>query len=292
VSEKMTFDEYEKRSAESDLEEDSSDLMVPLLGLGGEVGTLLSEYKKKRRKDGFAYTGFEETLKIEMGDVLWYLAALARRSGLSFADIAESNLDKTRRRWLGGPDRPRLDFDAEFGDNERLPRNFQVAFAISHDSQLRPHSQMTIMGEEVGDPINDNAREDDYYRFHDVFHLSYAAGLGWSPVFRSLLKRKRKAEKEIDEAEDGARAAATEEAVAALVFNMSQPYNFFEGSEHVDGDILEAVQLLTAKLEVGVASPRDWELAILSGFNVWRELRKNNGGIVEVNLDEGSLRVI
>lgn len=291
MSEKLTFEAYEERSAETDLEEKSNDLMVPLLGLGGEVGTLLSEYKKKRRKDGFAYTGFEQTLKIEMGDVLWYLSALARRSGLSLNEIAEANLAKTRRRWLGDAERSRFEFDAEFGSGESLPRTFEVTFSVSHDSDLRPHSQMTISGEEIGDPINDNAREDDYYRFHDVFHIAYAAVLGWSPVLRSLLKRKRKAERATDDAEDGARAAATEEAVAALVFNMAQPYNFFAGSEHVDGDILKAVQLLTAKLEVGIASPRDWEVAILSGFNVWRQLREKNGGTVEVNLSEGTLRV-
>jgi hypothetical protein len=151
---------------------------------------------------------------------------------------------------------------------------------------------MTIHGEEIGDPINDNAREDDHYRFHDVFHLSYAAVLGWSPVLRKLVERKRKSDKETDEAEDGARAAATEEAVVALVFNMAAAYGYFERSEHVDGDILGAVQVITSKLEVGIAALRDWELAILSGFNVWRNLRATNGGTVRVDLDQGTLEVV
>ena len=42
--------------------------------------------------------------------------------------------------------------------------------------------------------------------FHDVFHLAYAAVLGWSPTTRALLKIKRKSRPEIDENEDGARA--------------------------------------------------------------------------------------
>jgi hypothetical protein len=150
---------------------------------------------------------------------------------------------------------------------------------------------MEILGEEIGDPINDNSMESDFYRFHDVFHLAYAAILGWSPVFRKLIERKRKSDPAIDEAEDGARAAAIEEAVVALVFNMAQAYDYFDGSEHVDGDILKAVELLTNKLEVGIASLRDWELAILSGFDVWRDLKANNGGAVLVDLDNGTLTV-
>jgi len=292
VTDGLTFDEYEERSGETDLEPETDDLTIPLLGLGGEIGTVLSEYKKKRRRDGVAYTGFEDTLKAELGDVLWYLAAVARRSKLSLSAIAEANLDKTRHRWLDDPARRRLNFDADFGDSESLPRKFDAIFSVSHDADLRPHSQMTILGDEIGDPINDNAREDDHYRFHDVFHLSYAAVLGWSPVLRKLLERKRKSDKETDEAEDGARAAATEEAVVALVFNMAAAYEYFERSEHVDGDILHAVQVITSKLEIGIAALRDWELAILSGFNVWRQLRDADGGTVRVDLDQGTLHVI
>lgn len=287
----LSFDEYEEKAAETDLEAEADDLTIPLLGLAGEVGTLLSEYKKKRRKDGIAYTGFEETIKVELGDALWYLTAVARRKGLKLSEIAEANLDKTRRRWLGVPDRPKLDFDSGFAPEERLPRRFEVIFSVTVDEHLQSHSQMSILGEEIGDPINDNSLESDHYRFHDVFHLANAAVLGWSPVLRKLLKRKRKSDRAIDDAEDGARAAAVEEAVVALIFNMARSYEYFEKSEHVDGDILAAVGLITAKLEVGIASPRDWEMAILSGYNVWRELRANNGGTVEVDLDLGSLEI-
>lgn len=288
----LTLDDYQRRSAETDLESDNADLTIPLLGLGGEVGTLLSEYKKKQRNDGAAYTGFEETLKVEMGDVLWYLASLARRSGFELSEIAETNLEKTRARWLGDSGRPRLNFDAKFGDDERLPRQFLVEFDVSVDANLQEHSQMRISGKEIGDPINDNARIDDHYRFHDIFHISYAAVLGWSPILRSLLERKRKAEPETDRAEDGARAAVTEEAVASLVFNMARVYDYFDGSEHVDGDILKSVQLITSKLEVASCSARDWEIAILTGFNVWRELRDNRGGKVEVDLEKGTLTTV
>jgi hypothetical protein len=37
-------------------------------------------------------------------------------------------------------------------------------------------------GINIGDQLTDNHLEPDDYRFHDVFHLSYTAILGWSPV--------------------------------------------------------------------------------------------------------------
>ncbi len=62
-------------------------LGVPLLGLFGETGSLLSEAKKKHR-DAVSYTGYEATVIEELGDVLWYLAAVAHRGGLSLAELA------------------------------------------------------------------------------------------------------------------------------------------------------------------------------------------------------------
>ncbi len=61
-------------------------------------------------------------------------------------------------------------------------------------------------GINIGDRLTDNRLEPDDYRFHDVFHLAYAAILGWSPVLRALFKVKRKSCPKIDENQDGARA--------------------------------------------------------------------------------------
>ena len=284
----LTLDQYQRRSAETDIDDAEGDPTIPLLGLAGEVGTLVSEFKKKHRPDGHTYTGFEDVVKAEMGDVLWYLAALARRADLDLSEVAEANLHKTRLRWLDDPERPRLAFDAEFDVGEQLPRQFVVEFS-AHEKDGQVLSQMRISGNDIGDPIEDNAREPDYYRFHDIFHIGYAAVLGWSPILRSLVSRKRKTDPETDRAEDGARAAITEEAVAALVFNMASAYDFFAGAERVDDAILAAVQTITVKLEVGVCAARDWERAILAGFAVWRDLRDNEGGSVEVDLHQGTL---
>ena len=85
----MTFlSRYQEVSATTD-QVDSTDTLqstIYLLGVLGEYGTLLSEIKKYRR-DGDAYTGFTEHVSEELGDVLWYLVAVARKLGVDIARI-------------------------------------------------------------------------------------------------------------------------------------------------------------------------------------------------------------
>jgi MazG C-terminal domain len=150
---------------------------------------------------------------------------------------------------------------------------------------------MRFEGEALGDPIDDNARFADDYRFHDAFHLGHAAVLGWSPVLRRLIKRKRKADPDVDRSEDGARAAAIEEAVTALVFEMAKAYDYFGGAQRVDDAILRAVTTVTAGLEVAERTAADWESAILAGFSLWRDLRERGGGVVHVDLDARALHL-
>jgi hypothetical protein len=57
------------------------------LGLFGEIGSLVSALKKRRR-DKDAYFGYERGVLEEVGDVLWYASAFARRGGTSLAEVA------------------------------------------------------------------------------------------------------------------------------------------------------------------------------------------------------------
>ncbi len=279
----MTLDEYQRRAARTDIEPENGNPIVPLLGLAGEVGQLAAELKKQQRADDIPYTGFDEAVATELGDILWYLSALARRTGHSLGDIASLNLRKTAARWIA-PDMPRAPFDVDFPADQRLPRTFGVDFQRKGD-----RIQMFIDGEKIGDPIDDNSHDPDHYRFHDVFHFSYAAVLGWSPILRSLLGRKRKLDETIDRVEDGARARACEEAIAAMVFKMAEPYDYFEDQSHIDDVILTAVTAVASGLEVKDRSPAEWESAILAGISVWRELRKKGEGNVSVDLDARTL---
>ena len=85
--EPLSVADYAKQAATTDQRRGANALGFSMLGLFGEAGSLLSEAKKKQR-DPASYLGYAEVVAEELGDVLWYLAAIARRSRLALADIA------------------------------------------------------------------------------------------------------------------------------------------------------------------------------------------------------------
>lgn len=88
----LTVDGYASQAARTDQRKGNWSLGFPLLGLFGEAGGLLSEAKKKQRDDA-SYLGYAEAVVEELGDVLWYLAAIARRSRLALSDIAAAAMN-------------------------------------------------------------------------------------------------------------------------------------------------------------------------------------------------------
>jgi len=85
--ETLTIADYAKQAAFTDQKRGARALGFSMLGLFGEAGGLLSEAKKKQR-DAASYLGYADAVTEELGDVLWYLAAIARRSRLTLQDIA------------------------------------------------------------------------------------------------------------------------------------------------------------------------------------------------------------
>jgi MazG C-terminal domain len=133
--------------------------------------------------------------------------------------------------------------------------------------------------------------EDDY-RYHDVFHLTYAALLGWSPVTRSFFGRQRDSEPQYREIEDSGRAKVIEEAIAALVFEYAREEMYLAGVDAVDFSLLEMVGRIASHYEVRIRTTREWERAILRSFEVWRELRRNGGGTVRLDLRKRTIMVL
>ena len=285
----MDLDEYSRQSKVTDqLYKVTKDFEPHILGLTGDVGDLAETWRLwLRERENF--TGFHARVKEQLGDILWYVAAIARRIGVPLSEIATSNLERTQARWNPEPGTYEL-YDEAYPPEQQLPRNLRLAFHAhdaTEDGEVVPHVSLNRVtdGNQVGDMLNDNSYYDDGYRFHDAFHLSYVANLGWSPNVRSLLKRKRKQNVGVDRVEDGARAIFTEEGIAAYVFMRAQSeWNYFRDVETVDADIIKYVRAAVRGLEVETRSPSDWERAILNGFGVWRNLRDNNGGVVEVDM--------
>jgi NTP pyrophosphatase (non-canonical NTP hydrolase) len=292
----VEFKTYQARALQTDQVPASSDdefasaVVVPMLGLAGETGQLLAEYKKHLR-DGEAHRLFKDRVAEELGDLLWYLANVASKFGLELEDIAERNLQKARARW-SGQSGPTPALDSGFPDAERLPRQMTVTLVEDTEDGPRPRVRMTVNGEPIGDVLSDNAYDPDGYRFHDVFHLAYAAVLGWSPNVRAFLKRKRKSTPLLDEVEDGGRARVIEEGVSALAFDYARVHSFLEGITKIDYPLLRTIQSMTAHLEVRRATAADWERAILDGFTVWRQVLANGGGDIFLDLDTQQIRYV
>jgi NTP pyrophosphatase (non-canonical NTP hydrolase) len=218
------------------------------------------------------------------GALLGLLAVVANRSKLSLQTIVQKNLLKIQDRWPGRNPKYIKLFDEGFKPHEWLPRKFSVEF-VERKRDDMPYVVQSIRGVVIGDPLTDNNDKDDGYRYHDVFHLSYAVHLGWSPVIRALLKTKRKSDKKIDTNQDGARAIIIEEGIATWIFNYAH-YDWFakieEGS--LDFTLLKQVRKIVRGYEVDACPLWQWERAILNGMTVFKSLYENRGGVVTVDL--------
>lgn len=93
----MTFDEYQSLAMETRLPE--ADESYAVIGLSGEVGELHSLYAKWIRDRGDFPT---DNVKKELGDILWFIAAIAQDVGLSLGEVAEVNINKLHARKVLG----------------------------------------------------------------------------------------------------------------------------------------------------------------------------------------------
>ncbi len=291
----MDINDYQAKASDTaqfDKNKDNA-ISISLLGLSGEVGELLTEYKKRMR-DGDSYKIFKEKIIEELGDILWYLSFIATNEGIELSEVMYKNLQKTSERWEELQLHDQLDFDGEFFDDgreehEKFPREFVVEFNELVADDGKDYVKILVNGEEFGDLLRDNSYSDDYYRFHDVFHFSYVVVLGWSPIVRRFLGCKRKEDVKIDEVEDGGRAAVIDEAISVLVFDYAKNHNYFEGSGGVDYELLRTINKLTCHLEVGSCTTKQWERAIILGFKIWRRLRDKKKGRIICNMHDKSM---
>jgi NTP pyrophosphatase (non-canonical NTP hydrolase) len=290
----MNFTEYQKQALRTDRTPAATDMsadaarLIPMLGLAGEAGQLLTEYKKRLR-DGPGHVLFVNRVAEELGDILWYVANLASKYDLELNAIAEQNLAKVRAHYDQAAAAHR--FDADYSESERFPRQFTADFQEVREGS-RVEVRTEIEGMLVGAALTDNAYEDDGYRFHDVFHIAYAAILGWSPVLRRLMRLKRRSRPLIDEVEDGGRAAVIEEGIAAVAFDYARKHQFLDGVPDVDEALLATLRGMGAHLEVASQPPSHWREAVIQGFAVWRELVANRGGRVHADLDRRQIRYL
>lgn len=112
----MNFNEYQKRAVSTNMKGVDEENNLPsiarlTLGLAGESGEVAEKVKKILRGD-YKNSFYVDPNKIspviansvgkELGDVLWYLAVLAREFGFDLDDIATQNLRKLAKRYTEG----------------------------------------------------------------------------------------------------------------------------------------------------------------------------------------------
>ncbi|MCU1394869.1 MAG: pyrophosphatase [Ilumatobacteraceae bacterium] len=283
----MDLTTYQELAGATDILAEGDPLM-PLLGLAGEVGQLVAEYKKRQR-DVHGYRAFKDEVREELGDILWYAAALARNNDLDLGDIARRNLQKTQDLFGSGePLAPHDLFDVGLSAEQRLPDRLTVTLVESEEVSKHGETLLRVRmyagDTAVGDPLDDNSEHNDDYRYHDVFHLAHMAVLGWSPVIRRLLDRKRKEQPSIDRVQDGGRAAAIEEGLTAYVFTMAGEHSYFANIDHVPPSILKVCGKMTSHLEVSSRTIADWHHAVLAGYRAFRQVVEHHGGTLTADL--------
>lgn len=253
-----------------------------LLSLAGKVGLLVEHF------NAAAFDRNRDALTADLIEILRRLVAAADEADVRLEDAALGNIVKARSRWPTALDWGAL-YDEEFDVDEQLPRRIEMVIKEKIFADGRYYVTQQCQGIFIGDRLTDNAWEQDDYRFHDVFHLAYAAILGWSPVQRSLFKVKRKSRRAIDENEDGARANLIEEGLSTWIFNHGVRNQYFRSVESLDYGLLKSVQELIRGFEVESRPLWQWERAILEGFRVFRELQTHRQGIVIADLKERSI---
>jgi hypothetical protein len=249
-----------------------------LLVLAGAVGGLVARSQAAAGGESF---------NSDLAAIFAQLISASNDAQISLADAAQRNLDKLLARWPLIPRWGAL-LDARDLPFEQFPRVMRIVFEERCIGE-RHYVFQSMNGVTIGDRLTDNSGVVDNYRFHDVFHLAYAAILGWSPVLRSLLKVRRTSRPDIDEQQDGARAKITEEGISNWIFAHGLRHDAFASADALDFALLKTIAQMVKGYEVEIQPPWMWERAILEGFRVFRALRHHRGGVVTADLDARSL---
>ena len=100
----MELNDYQRESRKTALyPEVGSNAIYPTLGLVGEAGEVADKVKKiLRDKKGIFDKGSKDAIKLELGDVLWYISQLSSELGYELEEVADANLQKLKSRKVRG----------------------------------------------------------------------------------------------------------------------------------------------------------------------------------------------
>jgi NTP pyrophosphatase (non-canonical NTP hydrolase) len=92
----QAFNDYQRESRKTwNLIHTDHPIVYPTLGLANEAGEVAGKIKKIfRDKNGVISDADRESLKQELGDVLWYLTQICTELDLTMEEVAEANIEK------------------------------------------------------------------------------------------------------------------------------------------------------------------------------------------------------
>lgn len=95
----MTLDEYQNHALETAIYPKQYKIIYPALGITGEAGECSDKVKKVIRDNNREFTDDRKReIAKEIGDVLWYCAALAHDIGYTLNEVGEMNVEKLNSR--------------------------------------------------------------------------------------------------------------------------------------------------------------------------------------------------
>lgn len=99
----MDFEEYQTAAESTAMYPDEYRITYPVLGLAGEAGELPNKWKKVLRDDnGLLTLDKRNAMLDELGDILWYIALVARDLDSDINEVADININKLRDRYVRG----------------------------------------------------------------------------------------------------------------------------------------------------------------------------------------------
>lgn len=94
-----TFDEFQSAAAERVIYPEGAKVIYPALGLAGEAGEVANKVKKIIRDDNSEITDERRAaIRKELGDVMWYVAALCIDLGFNMGDVCRENTERLASR--------------------------------------------------------------------------------------------------------------------------------------------------------------------------------------------------
>ena len=89
--ENITFAEYEEKTESTDISKDKNETHFAFIGLMGEIGDLLSIFKKELRGD----IESKNSICTELGDILWYFSKICRKYDIKFHDLVDCEIENS-----------------------------------------------------------------------------------------------------------------------------------------------------------------------------------------------------